>query len=339
MKKAIIICILVIGMMANAQTKNQITTKPLQLNTVNKGFVSDSVLVWGEDKVVKFIPKSEFSLGATPNIDQVLGAGSDAFDKYFFIKSSNPDDPYSIFYNQGFNVIQSIGGFYYGSALNADKLYLATSNGNTSLSLSSTQGIDYVEAGPFPQRRAMLGLDYFRLNISSDNGIASQTFTQGISGFTYSWNGSDFYSVKYPNEVSGDRFMAFSVNGNFADSSGNIMLSENNNNLTTLQSVINTGNYATNSQGDNLKLLQDDGGGSINRRLIDMTTNGVGLNINNTNIGILSQSSGNYQYGMLLSDSEGSLGMAQLNAIKHTQGSAISFNNQEGAIGIYGTSA
>jgi hypothetical protein len=51
MKKAIILCILTIGTIANAQ--NQITTKPLQLNSVPIGLPTDQLLVIGADKVVK----------------------------------------------------------------------------------------------------------------------------------------------------------------------------------------------------------------------------------------------------------------------------------------------
>lgn len=66
---------LIIGMMADAQ--NQITTKPLQLSTVNKGFASDSVLVWGKDKIVKFVPKSVLS-GGSQNLQNVLSNGNNA---------------------------------------------------------------------------------------------------------------------------------------------------------------------------------------------------------------------------------------------------------------------
>lgn len=66
---------LIIGMMAGAQ--NQIITKPLQLSTVNKGFANDSVLVWGKDKTVKFIPKSVLS-GGSQNLQNVLSNGNNA---------------------------------------------------------------------------------------------------------------------------------------------------------------------------------------------------------------------------------------------------------------------
>jgi len=292
---------LIIGMMAGAQ--NQIITKPLQLTTVNQGFANDSVLVWGKDKIVKFMPKSSFGDRASTHI------------------------------TAGYNVTITGSG-------NINNPYVINAN-------YPTNGASYSD-NPFtaycfiyPDR----GFQYYKQKSPSNEGRAAQA-TYSDSSINYSLQTSESNGIniglelKFPKPGSSyyTRTLPISVNGNFADANGNITLSQNG--VTpTLQSVINVGNFITNPQGDNLKILQDDGGGSINRKLIDMTTNGVGLKINNTNIGIYNQSSGNYQYGMLLIDSEGSKGMAQLNAVKYSQGCAISFNNQEGAIGIYGTSA
>lgn len=294
---------LIIGMMADAQ--NQIITKPLQLSTVNQGLVSDSILVWGKDKVVKFMPKSSFGGTSSAHIiagNNVTINGSGEINNPYVINSSYP-----------------------------------------------TSGISYSD-NPFtaycfiyPDR----GFQYYKKQSPGNEGRFAQA-TYSDSSINYSLEGDAVWpennntglELKFPKPISGygTHTLPISVNGNFADINGNIVLSQNV--VTpTLQSLINAGNSASNPEGDNLKLLQDDGEGSINRKLIDMTTNGVGLNINNTNIGIYNRSSGNYQYGMLLADSEGSAGMAQLNAIKYSQGCAISFNNQEGAIGIYGTTA
>lgn len=292
---------LIIGMMADAQ--NQIITKPLQLSTVNKGFANDSVLVWGKDKTVKFMPKSSFGTGASTHI------------------------------TAGYNVTINGSG-------NINNPYVINSN-------YPTNGASYSD-NPFtaycfiyPDR----GFQYYKQKSPSNEGRSAQA-TYSDSSINYSLQTSESNGVniglelKFPKPISSyyTRTFPISVNGNFADANGNISLSQNEV-IPTLQSVINAGNSISNPEGDNLKILQDDGEGSINRKLIDMTTNGVGLKINNTNIGIYNESSGNYQYGMLLLDSEGSKGMAQLNAIKYSQGCAISFNNQEGAIGIYGTSA
>lgn len=62
MKKLLIVCILAIGMMANAQAP-QLIAKPLKLTSVGKGNAADSVLVLGADKIVKFVPRSAFGGG------------------------------------------------------------------------------------------------------------------------------------------------------------------------------------------------------------------------------------------------------------------------------------
>lgn len=62
MKKIILLCVLAIGMMADAQTVQTIA-KPLKLNVVPAGTAADSVLVRGADKIVKFVPRSQFGGG------------------------------------------------------------------------------------------------------------------------------------------------------------------------------------------------------------------------------------------------------------------------------------
>ena len=64
MRKIILLCVLAIGMMADAQTVQTIA-KPLKLNIVAPGTAADSVLVRGADKIVKFVPRSEFGGGAS----------------------------------------------------------------------------------------------------------------------------------------------------------------------------------------------------------------------------------------------------------------------------------
>ncbi|WP_289665591.1 hypothetical protein [Flavobacterium panacagri] len=65
MKQIFLFLLLAVTFNITAQ-KTYSIEKPLQLNTVNEGAKSDSVLVRGVDKVVKFIPRSEFG-GADNN--------------------------------------------------------------------------------------------------------------------------------------------------------------------------------------------------------------------------------------------------------------------------------
>ncbi|OUL63092.1 hypothetical protein [Flavobacterium sp. AJR] len=59
MKKIFLFLLLVVSFTVTAQ-KTYSIEKPLQLNTVNEGAKSDSVLVRGTDKIVKYVPRSEF---------------------------------------------------------------------------------------------------------------------------------------------------------------------------------------------------------------------------------------------------------------------------------------
>ncbi len=63
-----------------------IISKPLRLETVNSGNKSDSLLVRGSDKILKYVPQS--SLKQTPNLDQVLGKGQLAMDHTIYLLSS-----------------------------------------------------------------------------------------------------------------------------------------------------------------------------------------------------------------------------------------------------------
>lgn len=68
MRKIILLCVLAIGMMADAQTVQTIA-KPLKLNIVAQGTAADSVLVRGADKIVKFVPRSQFGGDVQVNAD------------------------------------------------------------------------------------------------------------------------------------------------------------------------------------------------------------------------------------------------------------------------------
>lgn len=77
MKKILLLLLVAFAMTANAQRNYEIENQ-LKLKTVNKGTASDSVLVRGADKLVKFIPRSEFGggVGSSPTLQGVLGAGN-----------------------------------------------------------------------------------------------------------------------------------------------------------------------------------------------------------------------------------------------------------------------
>jgi|GEM_PF-5529302 len=71
----------------NQDIAKQIVSKPLKLETVNEGSNEDDVLVRGDDKTVKFVPRNAFQTGGSQNLQQTLDNGSfwmsSDFTKYF----------------------------------------------------------------------------------------------------------------------------------------------------------------------------------------------------------------------------------------------------------------
>ncbi|MEM0575144.1 hypothetical protein [Flavobacterium polysaccharolyticum] len=85
MKKLLIVCILAIGMMANAQAP-QLIAKPLKLTSVVKGTAADSVLVLGADKIMKFVPRSAFGRFTQVNPDwNAVSGPSEILNKPFIL--------------------------------------------------------------------------------------------------------------------------------------------------------------------------------------------------------------------------------------------------------------
>lgn len=85
MKKLLIVCILAIGMMANALAP-QLIAKPLKLTSVVKGTAADSVLVLGADKIMKFVPRSAFGRFTQVNADwNAVSGPSEILNKPFIL--------------------------------------------------------------------------------------------------------------------------------------------------------------------------------------------------------------------------------------------------------------
>lgn len=81
MKKIILLLALSVTLFSTAQS-TYLIQKPLRLETVNKGEKSDSILVRGTDKIVKFVPRNEFvgsSNLKTVNGISLLGSGDVPF--------------------------------------------------------------------------------------------------------------------------------------------------------------------------------------------------------------------------------------------------------------------
>lgn len=77
MKKILLAVLLVFALTANAQRNYEIESQ-LKLKTVNAGVKSDSVLVRGADKVVKFVPQSSIGESGSKDLQSVLNTGKTA---------------------------------------------------------------------------------------------------------------------------------------------------------------------------------------------------------------------------------------------------------------------
>jgi hypothetical protein len=101
MKKILLLLALSVTLFSTAQS-TYLIQKPLRLETVNEGTKSDSVLVRGTDKIVKFVPRSEFSSnGETPNITQVLKTGNEDHTGQGIYLYSPEDDKEVSYLNYG----------------------------------------------------------------------------------------------------------------------------------------------------------------------------------------------------------------------------------------------
>lgn len=74
MKKLLLILFCVVSFTAVAQ-KTYTIDRQLQLENVAPGIKKDSVLVRGSDKIIRYVPRSEFG-GGSQNLDQVLANGN-----------------------------------------------------------------------------------------------------------------------------------------------------------------------------------------------------------------------------------------------------------------------
>lgn len=194
MRKIILLCVLAIGMMADAQTVQTIA-KPLKLNIVAQGTAADSVLVRGADKIVKFIPRSEFAGGSPPTLQQVLDNNISPF-----VESKNT---FSLTYRESFGYSNLTLDSAVASLKNTTNLF-----GN------------YYGEFSIPNGKPMMIL-------KKDN---NKTINLQLSDPLYYQ--TDVY-VPCPPESATGNTLALSVNGNYADASGNITVSSINITFTT----------------------------------------------------------------------------------------------------------
>jgi len=128
MKKIILLLALSVTFFSTAQS-TYLIQNPLRLETVKAGSKSDSVLVRGADKIVKFVPRTEF-LSTIPNLDQVLGRGQNAMDHTIYLMSSG--DHYAAYGPFGYTIFNQSEN----SRLDFSDYEISKKNGNYEFHLS-----------------------------------------------------------------------------------------------------------------------------------------------------------------------------------------------------------
>jgi len=210
MRKIILLCVLAIGMMADAQTVQTIS-KPLKLNIVAPGTAADSVLVRGADKIVKFVPRSKFV--TIPTLQQVLTRGN-ITDQGIYVKQDLISNNVT-FANLDYDGLSSYS--YESGVIN--KRMDANVFGIGITSYSNGNVVRLLE-------------DRLTFSKNDNNSLTIVPTLLGGNGI-----------LKIPHIASNTRTLPISINGNFADASGNINIT--NNATTTLNDALAAGNTTT----------------------------------------------------------------------------------------------
>lgn len=218
MRKIILLCVLAIGMMADAQTVQTIA-KPLKLSTVKSGTDNDDVLVRGADKLVKSVKRNKFVSSVNnffpdvygnvelnipnpeaPTLQQVLDRNSYASGRLIGVSFGTSDTPsYENFY------MGAPYGFY------------------------NTKGVYGTSS-------------YRRVELSSTNGLYLKTSSLGIGFLKFKADNLENNDVVLQSPKRSG-ILPISVNGNFADEDGNINIITNT--ATTLNDALAAGNTTT----------------------------------------------------------------------------------------------
>lgn len=200
MRKIILLCVLAIGMMADAQTVQTIA-KPLKLNSVKAGADNDEVLVRGADKVVKSVKRDKF----------VSSVNNFFPDEYGNVRLNIPDPE-----------VPTLQQVLDRNPYTSDRL-IGLSFGT--YGTSDYEGFYIGSPYGFYNYKGMYGAPESKVSeLSTAKGLILKTTSLG----------SAFLQLKADNLVSSDvilqspkrsGILPISVNGNYADEDGNISLS------------------------------------------------------------------------------------------------------------------
>lgn len=245
MKKIFLLLLIVISCSTFAQVQipqEFSINKPLQLQTVYQGAKSDSVLVRGADKIVKYVPRSEFGGSVTTStINDVLATGNIATDKDLYLR--NTGSSLLTYMNGG-----TIGLQYQGSP----------SDSIPTLELTPYNLI----IRDFADSRNNVNVQRGKAEFSEFNGSYQHKFS--INSIQKAGDTLDKETKLFFPDVSGDYRIGVTVNGEPADENGNFNVSAGT--TQTLNKVLDAGNYA--NHGREINFTDPSGvgetGGTIN---------------------------------------------------------------------------
>jgi hypothetical protein len=149
MKKIVLFLLLVVSSFTAYSQKTYSIDRQLQLENVAKGIKKDSVLVRGSDKIVRFIPRSEF--GSSQNLDQTLGLGNTSKESIELVNLGGGKSVYSPF---GTMIFSNTSFFPAASYLQDNIIYKNTTSG------AVIAKFDFRGIGNFKLPSKIAGQDY-----------------------------------------------------------------------------------------------------------------------------------------------------------------------------------
>ncbi|CAD0004472.1 hypothetical protein [Flavobacterium chungangense] len=230
MKKLLLFLVLAVTFNLSAQTiSTTYFAKPLELNSVPASTSkADSVIVRGADKILKFVPRSEF--GGSSTLQDVLN--KDAYAEW----CEGSDCNYVEIFGEDNNYIDFWAGSYdsqrYGEfGMSKGNSYFGSGYDTKSSFISFDEGILSLE------QRA--DNSAFRTKVTIDTPVSNS-------------------NMHFPAPISdNDYYLITSINGNRADSTGNIEISTDGGSSQNLQELLDEGSAASNI--DNLSITGSNG--------------------------------------------------------------------------------
>ncbi|MFH6995555.1 hypothetical protein [Flavobacterium sp. FlaQc-48] len=159
----------------------------------------------------------------TPDINQVLETGYEAFDKYLFMKSNSSPDIYNVLYNQGLSVVNLNNGSATGTGIGPDAINMTNVPAGRQLSLNSWSGM---RIDNLSNTRTMQ-IDLERINFYNTEPEGSATLKSleiNVNGLGYRYNSdSGIGTLNFPQKYHTST-IPISVNGVYANEEGDIEL-------------------------------------------------------------------------------------------------------------------